>query len=86
MRLIQCKDHADIATEPNPDGGSDQLIMLTVEEVARRLGIGRTTVYGLIKSREIVGVHVGRLRRIHRDEVERYAKVLYESAVRQIAA
>ncbi|MEU5213285.1 helix-turn-helix domain-containing protein [Streptomyces sp. NPDC020742] len=40
------------------------LVLLTVEEAARRLRIGRTTCYGLIRSGELESVPVGRLRRV----------------------
>jgi excisionase family DNA binding protein len=39
-------------------------MLLTVEEAAERLGIGRSTMYALITSGEIDSIHVGRLRRI----------------------
>lgn len=40
------------------------LILLTVEEAARRLSIGRTTMYALIGTGEVASVPVGRLRRV----------------------
>ncbi|WP_405413637.1 helix-turn-helix domain-containing protein [Streptomyces rubiginosohelvolus] len=40
------------------------LVALTVEEAARRLGVGRTTMYALIASGEIGSVLIGRLRRV----------------------
>ena len=39
-------------------------ILLTVEEAARRLSIGRTTMYALLKDGQINSVRIGRLRRI----------------------
>jgi excisionase family DNA binding protein len=42
---------------------SDRML-LTVEEAAERLGIGRSTMYALITSGEIDSIHVGRLRRV----------------------
>jgi len=39
-------------------------LLLTVEEAARRLGLGRTTVYGLIRDGELHSVRIGRARRI----------------------
>ncbi|MCA1695287.1 MAG: helix-turn-helix domain-containing protein [Actinobacteria bacterium] len=38
--------------------------LLTVEEAARRLSIGRTTMYALLKDSQINSVRIGRLRRI----------------------
>jgi excisionase family DNA binding protein len=48
------------------DAGDDQPdeLLLTVEEAARRLQLGRTLVYRLISSGELESVTVGRLRRV----------------------
>jgi excisionase family DNA binding protein len=43
---------------------STQKLLLTVEEAADRLGIGRTLAYALVKAGEIDSVQIGRLRRI----------------------
>jgi excisionase family DNA binding protein len=48
------------------------LALLTVEEAARRLGIGRTVCYRLISSGELESVTVGRLRKIPADAVPEY--------------
>lgn len=42
----------------------DTRIVLTIEEAARRLGIGRTTMYALVKTGQIRTVAIGRLRRV----------------------
>lgn len=39
-------------------------VVLTIEEAAHRLGIGRTTMYALVMSGEIRSVTIGRLRRV----------------------
>jgi excisionase family DNA binding protein len=52
--------HGDTATDSQPGG----LLLLTVEEAARRLRLGRTLVYRLISSGELESVKVGRLRRV----------------------
>lgn len=38
--------------------------LLTIEEAAQRLGIGRTTMYALIKAGQVRTVTIGRLRRV----------------------
>lgn len=48
-------------------------VLLTVEETAERLHIGKTKTYALVKAGEIESVLIGRLRRIHVDAVEAYA-------------
>ncbi|MFD3569697.1 excisionase family DNA-binding protein [Streptomyces sp. NPDC058667] len=55
----------DAATDPT-------LALLTVEEAARRLRIGRTLCYRLIGSGELESVPVGRLRRVPPDAVNDY--------------
>ncbi|MFL6238639.1 MAG: helix-turn-helix domain-containing protein [Actinomycetes bacterium] len=39
-------------------------LLLTAEQAAEALGVGRTTVYGLLRSGLLKSVRVGRLRRI----------------------
>ncbi|MEU4390592.1 helix-turn-helix domain-containing protein [Kribbella sp. NPDC023855] len=53
-------------------------LLLTVEEAAKRLGIGRTTCYGLVMSGEIESVPVGRLRRVPVECLDDYVKRLLE--------
>ncbi|SCL15176.1 helix-turn-helix domain-containing protein [Micromonospora inyonensis] len=43
---------------------ADHRLVLTIEEAAHRLGIGRTTMYALIKNGDIRTVTIGRLRRV----------------------
>jgi excisionase family DNA binding protein len=48
-------------------------VLLTVEEAAQRLHIGKTKTYALVKTGEIESVLIGRLRRIHIDAINSYA-------------
>ncbi|MEV4762569.1 helix-turn-helix domain-containing protein [Micromonospora chokoriensis] len=43
---------------------TDTRIVLTIEQAAHRLGIGRTTMYALVKTGQIRTVTIGRLRRV----------------------
>ncbi|WP_406241083.1 helix-turn-helix domain-containing protein [Streptomyces anulatus] len=43
--------------------------LLTVPEVMARLKLGRSTVYDLIRSRQLVSITIGRARRIPADAV-----------------
>jgi excisionase family DNA binding protein len=56
------------------------LALLSVEEAARRLGIGRTVCYRLISSGELESVTVGCLRRVPADAVPEYVARLRQSA------
>jgi excisionase family DNA binding protein len=47
-------------------------VLLTVEQAADALGIGRTNMFALIKSGEIESVKVGRLRRVPATAIETY--------------
>ncbi len=48
-------------------------LLLTVEEAAEQLGIGRTLLYSLIRTGQITSVRVGRLRRLRPADLEAYA-------------
>ncbi|WP_375482438.1 helix-turn-helix domain-containing protein [uncultured Jatrophihabitans sp.] len=57
----------------NHDGDyTDEQMLLTIVQAARLLGIGRTTVYQLIKDGELHPVHVARACRLSWAELERY--------------
>ncbi len=51
-------------------------LLLTVEEAADRLGIGRTLMYALIKDKHVKTVTIGRLRRIRPCDLETYTATL----------
>jgi excisionase family DNA binding protein len=51
-------------------------LLLTVEEAADRLGIGRTMTYALIAAGVLESVHIGRLRRVPTDALDDYVRRL----------
>jgi excisionase family DNA binding protein len=51
-------------------------LLLTAEEAAAELRIGRTRMYALIASGEVVSVKVGGSRRVPYDELAAYVKRL----------
>jgi excisionase family DNA binding protein len=53
-----------------------EAVLLTVEEAADRLRIGRTTMYALVSSGAVESVKVGRLRRVPTEAVDAYVTVL----------
>ncbi|MFD9890946.1 excisionase family DNA-binding protein [Amycolatopsis sp. NPDC059027] len=61
--------------EPAPRALPPRLL-LTVEEAADYLGIGRTLMFALIKDGEIETVQIHRLRRVPREAVDDYASRL----------
>lgn len=57
---------------------SDDKLLLTVEEAAQRLGIGRTVMYRLVSSGLVESVKVGRLRRIPPECLDEFVATLRE--------
>lgn len=51
-------------------------VLLTPEEAGEQLGVGRTTVYALMKSGDLESVQIGRLRRIPASAIQDYATSL----------
>jgi excisionase family DNA binding protein len=64
-RTAPVSHHNTQATEPIP-------LVLTIEQAARRLGIGRTLMYELVTTGQIESVTIGRLRRIPADCLTEY--------------
>ena len=64
---------------PVPRESVVENVMLTVDEAAKWLRIGRTTAWGLVKSGELRSVLIGRLRRVPAAEVHAYAAQLIDS-------
>jgi excisionase family DNA binding protein len=54
------------------DGPTGEPLLLTPEEAAQVLRVGRTTLYALIKDGDLRPVHIGRSCRVSRAELERY--------------
>jgi excisionase family DNA binding protein len=51
-------------------------LVLTVEEAADRLGVGRTVMYALVSSGAVESVRIGRLRRIPADALVAFIDAL----------
>jgi excisionase family DNA binding protein len=67
------------STPPAPAPAAPPRLLLTVDEAAEQLGIGRTTAWSLIRSGALESVQIGRLRRVHTDAVAAYAAHLATS-------
>ena len=59
-----------------PGEEAGQRLLLTVEEAADCLGIGRTSMFDLIMSGTVPSVRIGKLRRVRPQELERYVASL----------
>src|SRR3954469_25303524 len=55
------------------DAWAAESLLLTPEEAATLLRVGRTTVYALMKAGDLRPVHIGRSCRISHAELERFA-------------
>lgn len=55
---------------------TDDALLLTVEEAARRLRIGRTQMYQLLSSGAVESVCIGRLRRVPVESLHDYVSTL----------
>ena len=51
-------------------------LLLTPEEAAKVLRVGRTTIYALMKTGDLRPIHIGRSCRLSRVELERYVNRL----------
>jgi excisionase family DNA binding protein len=65
---------------------TDGPLLLTVEEAAERLGIGRTLMYSLVSSGTVESVTIGRLRRVPTECLERYIADLLRNGVPEKSA
>jgi excisionase family DNA binding protein len=61
---------------------TDDRLLLTVEEAADRLGIGRSLMYELIGQGQISSIRVGRLRRVPVESLTDYVAAMRRQAGR----
>lgn len=57
-------------------GPSNEQLLLTAEEAAHALNVGRTTLYALMRNGQLRSVHIGRSCRLTRAELLRYVAQL----------
>jgi excisionase family DNA binding protein len=60
----------------NSSTASSQAVLLTVEEAAERLRIGRTLMYRLVSTGVVESVTIGRLRRVPSECLDKFVAVL----------
>ena len=54
--------------------------LLSADELAQELGVGRTTAYTLLWSGRIPSMEVGRLRKVRREDVEAFIQARMEGS------
>jgi excisionase family DNA binding protein len=63
---------------------ADDQLLVTPEEAARRLSVGRTTIYELMSSGELQSVNIGRCRRVPVSSLSLFvSKLIGDVAVEQ---
>ena len=77
-----CLPNDTVAVQSGVDSTfNDSPLLLTVEEAARLLRIGRTTTYELVMRGRLQSVKVGRRRLVVREGLNRYVTELLASQV-----
>jgi excisionase family DNA binding protein len=64
--------------EQVPTHAAPARLLLTVEEAAEAMSLGRTLMYQLVKGRQILSIKVGRTRRIPTTALQEFVKRLSE--------
>lgn len=59
---------------------ADDRLLLTVEEAADRLGIGRSFMFELIRQGQVTSIRVGRLRRVPLEALTEYVAAMRRRA------
>lgn len=76
-RLVEVMSESRRSESPQPPPRPmPERVLLTVEEAAEQLGIGRTLTYKLISNGEIESIRIGRLRRVPTSAIQDYARRL----------
>lgn len=75
--LVQITEHVAVLLATPPPAPRDQApagldLVITVEEAARELRCGRTTIYALIRDGDLPSVRIGTLRRIRTNDLRTY--------------
>jgi excisionase family DNA binding protein len=70
------KEHSVSDNSPSTTGSRHEHELLTVEEVAEILHIGRDRIYYLIRTRQLRSIKIGKLRRISRSWITEFVERL----------
>jgi excisionase family DNA binding protein len=77
--LATASNNDDERDWPEPDGTGHHLL-LTVEQAARRLNVGRSTLYALLQTGRLESVTVGRLRRVPAEALSEFVESLRDDS------
>ncbi|WAL65945.1 helix-turn-helix domain-containing protein [Amycolatopsis cynarae] len=84
-RLARTIAERETETTPPPVRPLSERVMLTAEEAAEQLGIGRTLMFKLLRAGQIESVRIGRLRRVPVSAIRDYAARLVAGTNRNAA-
>lgn len=62
--------------EPTPGNTGELVLLLSIEDTGKALGVGRSTIYGLIDNGDLEVVHIGRAARVPLDSVQGFVRRL----------
>jgi excisionase family DNA binding protein len=62
--------------EPTPGNTGELVLLLSIEDAGKALGVGRSTIYGLIDSGDLEVVHIGRAARVPVESVQSFVRRL----------
>ena len=65
--------------EQVPTNSASAKVLLTVEEAAEAMSLGRTMMYQLVRGRQILSIKVGRTRRIPTAALHEFVKRMSEA-------
>lgn len=72
-------DHANRLAREDSVQHHARRLLVTAEEAAQLLGIGRTLMFALIQSGAVASVRIGRLRRVPVEALDQFVRSLRES-------
>lgn len=78
-KLLKTQDTVSLHSQPTESNGPNNLhdkLLVTAEEAAQLLSVGRTTIYSLLAKGLLESVIIGRSRRIPVDALHSYVKNL----------
>jgi excisionase family DNA binding protein len=65
-----------VPAEPGRGNTGELVLLLSIEDAGKALGVGRSTIYGLIDSGDLEVVHIGRAARVPVESVQVFVRRL----------
>jgi excisionase family DNA binding protein len=68
-----------VPIEATPGNSGELVLLLTIEDAGKALGVGRSTIYELVHSGDLQVVHIRRAARIPVESIHHYVRRLRRS-------